>query len=443
MDPLLVPDSESGEELEYLLGAYNGLRRTAYTSVALVCLIFYDYVLTFNEEINCIWKRKMNFPSLLCLLNRYLLLVTAFIIAAEQLTPWTPDEKTFKMYVPCRGLQITSFSLGEVLILLFEVFTVLRIYAILERSLLAAGLLAVVNLAWIIMGTVLTTTKYEYGAVDLPVLPYLGCSQVFSYAMPDSEAYVLKVDTIVDSGTILAEVLAIAFTMYKTLSLKREAARIGLEVSFTSLLLRDGTLQFGIILAISVLDIIMTLDPDNPVVFVTSISTVMQPILFSHFFFHLRQVHLSATPSLKTITMSAPPGHPHRQNSSSSVLQFAHSSSASSSIIGNLGAPLHNMLAEGFDEIQNDNEREEVQVLDNPLAAALVTPVASGSRVVETEIHTAQGESSRYIRVDSQDEEDFEVPDLSDPPTIRSSHGANNPPDSHRQDVETQSLLAV
>ncbi|KAI0071481.1 hypothetical protein K474DRAFT_1679393 [Panus rudis PR-1116 ss-1] len=63
--------------------------------VAFVALVLYDCLLTLNKEIACIWRRKIAFPSVLCLLNRYLLLCAA-TFAGLELLPWSSTSAKVK-----------------------------------------------------------------------------------------------------------------------------------------------------------------------------------------------------------------------------------------------------------------------------------------------------------------------------------------------------------
>ncbi|KAK7681405.1 hypothetical protein QCA50_015497 [Cerrena zonata] len=90
----------------------------------------------------------------------------------------------------------------------------------------------------------------------------------------------------------------------------------------------------------------------QPVTFVADFGYVLQSLLLSHIFFHLRQVHLPVNSS-------------DLNNSPSNIsdLQFA------SHVVANLGAPLHNMFTDSYDEIEE--EGQNILFSSNPLAATI------------------------------------------------------------------------
>jgi len=84
--------------------------------------------------------------------------------------------------------------------------------------------------------------------------------------------------------------------------------------------------------------------------FLGSLATVISSILISHFFFHLCQVQYGDNMV------------PHSSPSKMSSLNFA------GSIVGNLGAPLHNFFTQGK---TIKEEGETVQFSSGPLAVGL------------------------------------------------------------------------
>lgn len=57
---------------------------TKYVGTALCC---YDYIITFDAEVRCIWRRKISGASVLFVLNRYATLV-ASLASIVQFLPW-------------------------------------------------------------------------------------------------------------------------------------------------------------------------------------------------------------------------------------------------------------------------------------------------------------------------------------------------------------------
>jgi len=132
----------------------------------------------------------------------------------------------------------------------------------------------------------------------------------------------------------------------------REATALGIKVPFTSLMLRDGTIQFGTIFVLRSFQVLFVVDPDFKADLAQAYLTVLTSIMMTHFFINLREVHLKDRDSISS-------GGSYRSMS----LRFA------SSLVGNLGAPVHSIFT-------NADEREESpqtpHFSDNPLAYGLL-----------------------------------------------------------------------
>ncbi|KAK7681830.1 hypothetical protein QCA50_015177 [Cerrena zonata] len=155
-----------------------------------------------------------------------------------------------------------------------------------------------------------------------------------------------------DGINIALEALVIGITLFRTLGLREEASKAGVKVSIGDLLLQDGSLQFGIILLFSILDISMikTLGEPIPTIIIKSIIT-------SHFAFHLRQVHLGSS-SNQTQTRSL-----------MSSLRFT--------VVGNVGAPVHNVFSESQNDMNPEGDVDEVQFSNDPISTILEIPISS------------------------------------------------------------------
>ncbi|KAI0763199.1 hypothetical protein BC629DRAFT_1544456 [Irpex lacteus] len=134
-------------------------------------------------------------------------------------------------------------------------------------------------------------------------------------------------------------------TWIKTAGIRREALRCKINVPISTLLLRDGTIHFILLLCMSVTDmILMFFDPsDNN----TNIAIyAFRSITLSHFMINLRQVYLECEGNQALGTLR------------SSSIRFA------TSVVGNLGAPL-SFGTEGSISM------DQLERSSNPLAAGL------------------------------------------------------------------------
>ncbi|KAI0071478.1 hypothetical protein K474DRAFT_1668970 [Panus rudis PR-1116 ss-1] len=319
--------------------------------VAFVALVFYDHLLTFDKEVACIWRRKINVPSVLCLLNRYLLLCVA-IFAGLEVAPWSNVSAQ-----SCRINQYMIYALSYVLVGLFQWFSLLRIYAILQRRLVPVVIIVVVNTTSAILGALLYSSALG-GPNSTP--PSQGtnaahfgqCVDMVLDRGDDSRIYMLVLGIISQICVVLEGIVTVAFTLNKTFGIRREAVAIGMEVPpLSALLLRDGSLEFLALLLLNVSNIIQTSFTGSSSVVISFVNVLAQAIMFSHFFFHLRQVHLRDGANQSTSSLIS--------------IQFA------SVVVGNLGAPLDNSFYPNSDD-DNDDEEQNIQFSRDPLAAGLM-----------------------------------------------------------------------
>ncbi|KAI0774511.1 hypothetical protein C8Q74DRAFT_1270542, partial [Fomes fomentarius] len=68
-------DSESAQ----LVGLYSTLQIENYVVTAVLCLLAYEYVITFDRETKLFWRRTTTGSSILFIVNRYLSLVGAVV----------------------------------------------------------------------------------------------------------------------------------------------------------------------------------------------------------------------------------------------------------------------------------------------------------------------------------------------------------------------------
>ncbi|KAJ8455327.1 hypothetical protein ONZ51_g12509 [Trametes cubensis] len=60
----------------------------AYNSVDLAAFVFvlYEYLITFDDEVECVWRRKFTWARLILILNRYIALLL-FLLSITPLIP--------------------------------------------------------------------------------------------------------------------------------------------------------------------------------------------------------------------------------------------------------------------------------------------------------------------------------------------------------------------
>ncbi|KAI0942142.1 hypothetical protein AcV7_002659 [Taiwanofungus camphoratus] len=181
-------------------------------------------------------------------------------------------------------------------------FSAVRVYAISNRDWRFSCIVFVLGLIPV------ATNIYQYSQSKLVASQGI-CSAIFTIITIVTRVFAIAVDT-----------FAVCVTLHATYGVKRLAVKAKANVSIVTLLLRDGTIYFSVLLALNVTQMVL---------FATTsfgdfglLIDVLTSILLSRFFLNLRQVYLSR-------------GDNDIQLSQMSDLRFA------SKIVGNMGAPLN------------------------------------------------------------------------------------------------------
>ncbi|OBZ67914.1 hypothetical protein A0H81_12146 [Grifola frondosa] len=267
----------------------------------------------------------------------------------------------------CRAPVILEEIFVVVAYIVVAVFSALRVYAIWNRDWRPFILVLLVGIV------VPATNLYHYArsspAAFLP--PLAGCGEAVNLTPEQLLRYSsasVVLSTVTHSCAIATDALVLVLTWAKTFGIKRAAMSLHIKATLSTLLLRDGTLYFAILLLLNVVDLVV-LQSDvifNPLPIFIDVFTC---ILISRFMLNLREVFYSDDPL-----------HDH---SASLVSRFSNVNFASN-VIGNLGAPLaydgwttdstNVRAAEDW-----DTELEEVvpQTSSDPLGAGLETKVGA------------------------------------------------------------------
>ncbi|KAJ3556220.1 hypothetical protein NM688_g2149 [Phlebia brevispora] len=266
---------------------------------ALAALVAYDYFITIQQEVAMVWRRKWTAAIWLFVLNRYLL-VLVMILANVHATAST-----------CFGVEVTLSALELAQYIIFAIFSALRAYSLLNRTVFAAGILILVLL--------LNLVPVATGIVRFPEVKNV------MLIIPSSARIVailhnnLLICSRLPLGTriplIAADAIVIVVTWIKTVRHAKHASFLQMSISLSEILLRDGSLYF-----------------------------LITPILISRFLLNLRQ---AVSPDNTPADMDA---------SDFSAAEFRRSSI--SSFVGNMGAFLDH--GPGSEDEDIDTPQEHV-----------------------------------------------------------------------------------
>ncbi|GJE88910.1 hypothetical protein PsYK624_049980 [Phanerochaete sordida] len=263
---------------ETLADAYYQMLVQEYIGVALTCLVVYEYIITFGQEVETVWRRKMNVTSLLIVTTRWVLVLIQITL---WLASWPkPDIVINDLLVALGYLQIALFS-------------ALRAFALSSRSYVIFTVVFMFGLV-----PVWTDTYDEaLSAYTWLPAPFNICS-----ASPHFSQAKYGMVFVTRSFLIASDVIVLVITWLKTYRQWREARRIHLHLSMSSCLLRDGTVYFIALLAMNIAHMATYNTVISPM---SNIINVLPGIFVVRFMFNLRALDgASATPSASAGTPS-------------------------------------------------------------------------------------------------------------------------------------------
>ncbi|KAI0800149.1 hypothetical protein C8Q74DRAFT_1363934 [Fomes fomentarius] len=318
----------------------DGERVTSYAVVAAAVLFWYDWILTISDEVHQLWKRPFTVAMVIYILIRYTLLVQqAFVLLGG--LPMASNR------IACFAIVETGGVLLVVSNIACSVLIILRVYAVCARS--WKPLLAIVPLALThpILGIFIdleleSVLEYSFG-------PSPGCKALFSWAdRPGDRLYYIRLVIL-----IVANATLVAITWSKTLGTKRAFAQCGVRAPLTTLLVRDGSVYFLLLIANAAVNIpsVMPIGYKSTTYLLfseawTYFYPVFNVMIFTRFMLALRGIYFDASDATED------------SDGILSSVRFR-----GSRVIGNLGAPVRagsGTTADGDDEweIQEPEDAE-------------------------------------------------------------------------------------
>ncbi|KAF8464524.1 hypothetical protein JB92DRAFT_3102940 [Gautieria morchelliformis] len=269
-------------QVSAIIEAWSLLVATKYYNLATIIILVYDHCLTFDLEVEKIWKQGWTLPKWLWLVFRYVALITQVgLVLGDHLPIWTHDSCLLWLQIRVSADQIMTTTTSIMLIL--------RVWAIFERArwtmfVMAATLVAQTGVSiWSYQA--FTAAILPTGKLSVHQYRFTGC--FFAPKAPDRVGQVasnfvglLVLDTVIFLLTVLRLVKVVASGKQSTTS-----ARL------ISVMLRDGVLYFLIIcivnganvLLIQLPSVSMDLRPLN-----TEFTVNITVILVSRHFLNLR-----------------------------------------------------------------------------------------------------------------------------------------------------------
>ncbi|KAI0649540.1 hypothetical protein C8Q79DRAFT_519327 [Trametes meyenii] len=304
-----------------------------YTLMASACLLYYEYFLTFSREVHLVRDRPFSLRTAFYLSIRYgaILVITLSVIRNLRPTPTSGPVMTVKS---CEVLLSFTIILNMMNYIVISAFVAIRISALLSRSWRLAVLLFMMGLINPVCTTQLLTLAFETTVTPWPLPPCQNHIDDKNIIMP----LTLRIFPLVTSATsIVYELVCLLATLSKTLSLWQEQRRIGMPTRFTAMLLCDGSLYFGVMFILAILNIVAASLPQDLLPADIQVNAVipraLTPILTTRFIAHLQTLRYQSS-DIELI------GNTEGAESPTTLQFFNREASCSHSALPSLAMPL-------------------------------------------------------------------------------------------------------
>ncbi|KAI0804508.1 hypothetical protein BC629DRAFT_1590775 [Irpex lacteus] len=261
----------------------------SYIELSLNVLYFFESIITFSQEVEVVWCRKWTATTWLYAFTRY----TSLLFSIWIFIPTTQKKYVFD---GCQSDQYIIDAFELIQYVCFASFSALRVYALLNGKIIIAVVVFLLNLVPLV-----TNLRRGVGHRTLHIIsdfvsqsPVNTCVISLAYritVVTDPRLRTQIVSLVTRVSVIVGDVLLIAVTWFKTARLYKDARKLNVKAPLATLLFRDGTFYFIILLILNILQII---EQNNTVLYSLTLSTslqiVMTPVIICRFILDLRQV---------------------------------------------------------------------------------------------------------------------------------------------------------
>ncbi|KAF8872516.1 hypothetical protein BD779DRAFT_1572560 [Infundibulicybe gibba] len=267
------------------------LNTNNYLNVISYTILVDEYLLTLPDEIYLFWSSRITWASFFFYLNRYLTLFGHIPVMVQSF--WSTDSPT--KAATCHHLQVYHQYFAVVVQVAVAVLLIMRMYALYDRSRAVLVLFIVVALGIIGFGC-WAILAGEANKQVIEFFWHIGCAASVSERTGKRLALAW-------GGLLLFDTMVFAMTLYKSLTLRREP---GVE-TLLSVLLRDGSIYFGLMVASNLGNILTFLFGD---LFIrgsgTTLTNVISSTAISRLMLNLRDPTIVARGAPNTIGSSYP-----------------------------------------------------------------------------------------------------------------------------------------
>ncbi|THV06556.1 hypothetical protein K435DRAFT_960523 [Dendrothele bispora CBS 962.96] len=241
-------------------------------------ILYYDYSLTFRDEVEYFWKRpNRSLVAALFYLSRYLPLFGNVPILVFRF--W-PDQNG----TSCQAKEYYNQFFLAIVQLIISVLFVIRVYAIYEQNKKLLALLIFAVTAMVINGALQWVLSKGTIGVDVTNAKALGvnvnCLQSYTTSQGNHLVYMWI-------GIVTVDFLVFGLTLYKTIQLQRTCKGSDLWL----VIMRDGALYFGIITFINTANILVfAIAKDFMKALLAGFANVIASVMITRLMLNLRAI---------------------------------------------------------------------------------------------------------------------------------------------------------
>ncbi|KAI0786250.1 hypothetical protein C8Q75DRAFT_772935 [Abortiporus biennis] len=282
----IMSATTGGSDISDLNSSYvfNGYIYLVFSSIT---LLLYDIALTFDQEVEYIWKRKFNLASYVFILNRYLGALGACMGILVNSVLHGSD-------INCIVANDVWLIMNVLTLITTYVFFIIRIWAIWNWFTLIMLIPPAISCFAAFTG-LLAMTRFSFVTEDA-IMIYGGCHWWWN----GTEATLKSLAIILQITTLWSGAIVVVATFAKTFGTWKAAKQVGIRSPITSLIIRDGSI-YSLVLFLSIIpDIVIDFHKMFGVNVVGSLGLTFATISISRFILDLRSAVTTPTDGIES-----------------------------------------------------------------------------------------------------------------------------------------------
>ncbi|KAH8103034.1 hypothetical protein BXZ70DRAFT_1006204 [Cristinia sonorae] len=302
-------------------------------------LVFYDYLITINDERRLLWRKDVKFNGgiVIFVINRYLTIATV-IASATAMVPMHTHQEFSLSYTFLSSFQLREDTDELSCPGFLDPGLPCRTYAVWHGNIVVGILVFLLHCAPLICRALFislpsfpkATRIYSKGVLkggcfwstpSKPMNPDLRKYSNALHALYGSHHCYPEVTKVYCITMIGAYAMTCILTWIKTYKLAKQAREVNMSVSLSGMLLRDGSILFVVVTAMSLVETLWLVLSKGDVTYFLVVALIS--VLVSHFIFNLQQAseHHAGQSAISTVGSAV----------------FAPRSNYTSHLVGDLG----------------------------------------------------------------------------------------------------------